>query len=165
MDRFDYERVIFVPAHLPPHKSEGPVVSPAARLEMLNLAIGDHSRFGLESLEIDRGGVSFTIDTIRYFVESGSLTGRPGLVVGADLIDGFETWREVDDIERLADIILVRRPGFSGGRFHRRHRTIDNLELGVSSRELRARIRAGRPYQFLLPQKVVEYIELNGLYR
>ncbi len=165
LDRFDYERVVFVPAHIAPHKGEVPEASPKARLEMLALAIEGSAQFGLESFEMDRGGVSFSIDTIRYLIESGSVAGRPGLIVGADLVDGFEDWREVDEIERLADIILVRRPGFSGADFRRRHRTITNLELGISSHELRDRIRAGRPFRFLLPQSVVEYIELNGLYR
>ena len=165
LDRLDYERVIFVPAHIAPHKGEAPEVSPKARLEMLALAIEGKAQFGLESFEVDRGGVSFSIDTIRHLMKAGSVAGRPGLIVGADLIDGFEDWREVAEIERLTDIILVRRPGFSGADFRRRHRAVNNLELGISSRELRDRIRAGRPFRFLLPQSVVEYIELNGLYR
>ena len=165
LDQFDYERVVFVPAHLAPHKDEAPEVSPGARLKMLALAIEGKTQFGLESFELDRGGVSFSIDTIRYLIETGSVAGRPGLIVGADLVDGFDDWREVDEIERLTDIILVGRPGFSGADFRRRHRTVNNLELGISSRELRERIRAGRPFRFLLPQNVGEYIELNGLYR
>ena len=165
LDRFDYERVVFVPAHIPPHKSEVQGASPAARCEMLALAIEGHSRFRLEIFEMDRGGVSFTIDTIRYFIESGSVSDRPGLVIGSDLVDGFESWREVDEIERLTDIILVRRPGSSTTGFRRRHRIIDNLELGISSHEVRERIRASRPFRFLLPEKVAGYIELNGLYR
>ena len=165
LNRFDYERVIFVPAHIAPHKGVASATAPKLRLRMIELAIEGHDQLELETIELDRRGVSFTIDTIRYLIESGSVADRPGLIVGADLVDGFETWREVDEVERLADIILVRRPGFTGVEFVRRHRTMDNLELDISSREIRERIRAGRPYRFLLPQNVVECIELNGLYR
>jgi len=165
LNRFEYERVIFVPAHIAPHKGVASATASDVRLRMLALAIEGYGQLELETTELDRGGISFTIDTIRYLIESGSVAGRPGLIVGADLVDGFESWREVDEIERLADIILVRRPGFTGVEFARRHRTMDNLELDISSREIRQRIRAGRPYRFLLPHKVVECIELNGLYR
>jgi len=165
LNRFEYERVVFVPAHIAPHKGVASAAASDLRLRMLALAIEGPGQLELETFELDRGGISFTVDTIRYLIGSGSVTDRPGLIIGADLVDGFESWREVDEIERLADIILVRRPGFSGADFDRRHQTMDNLELDISSREIRERIRAGRPYRFLLPQKVVEYIELNGLYR
>jgi nicotinate-nucleotide adenylyltransferase len=165
VSQFNYQRVVFVPARISPHKSSGPVVAVSDRLQMIHLALGRNERFELDRCEIDREGPSYTIDTVRHFLESGSVAGRPGLIVGADLVDAFETWREVDELELLVDIILVRRPGFDGAGLHRRHRTMENRELDVSSSELRRRISEGLPYQSLLPERVSEYIELNGLYR
>ncbi len=174
LNQLDYDRVLFVPARVPPHKSEAPRASADQRLHMLSLAIRDNPSFTVDTFEIARDTVSFTIHTVRHLLEAGSVEGRPGLVIGADLIQGFEQWREADEIERLTDIILVRRPGEpdpSRSRleeppsFKRKHTSLDNLTLRISSSEVRERVRAGKPYRYLLPPSVYEYIETNGLYR
>jgi nicotinate-nucleotide adenylyltransferase len=172
LDQLEYERILFVPARVPPHKRAAPQASGEQRVQMLSIAIGDNQRFALDPFEVNREDVSFTINTLRHLIDSGTVEGRPGLIIGEDLVAGFDSWREADEIERLADIILVRRPPEKGmpatgheGSFARRHTSIDNLTLRVSSSEIRERVSSGRPYRYLVPSGVHEYIEANGLYR
>lgn len=160
---FDYDRIVFVPTHIPPHK-EAAAVSGGDRVEMLRRAVSGNPRFAVEEYEIARAGVSYTIDTVRHLLEQGDVQGKPGLILGSDLVSGFEQWREPDELERITDLIVVQRPGSDAAGFSRRHSSIRNMELDISSSAVRERIREGRPFRYLLPERVVEYIETNGLY-
>ena len=181
LHQLHYDRILFVPARLPPHKNRAPRVSAEQRLGMLSLAIEDNPTFAVDAYEMERDAVSFTIHTVRHLLESGEVKGRPGLIIGEDLIAGFEHWREADEIERLTDIILMRRPGYGAGAagavedaavrgrpadgFARRHFAVENLGLEVSSSGIRERIRQGKAFRYLVPESVYRYIESNRLYR
>ena len=89
-----YDQVLFVPAHLPSHKPGAKLATAAHRLRMLQLAIAGQPRFAISDVEVRRGGVSYTVDTVRELQASGTLGARPGLVVGDDLGDELFTWRE-----------------------------------------------------------------------
>lgn len=163
--RLSYEQIRFIPAHTPPHKRGAPAASAEQRLEMLRLATADRAEFVVDSFELDQQGVSYTVNTLRYLTRSSEVTERPGLVIGEDLVAGFSRWRAAEEIEALADVILVRRPGGNPARFDRRHTLIDNLPLDVSSTEIRSRVGEGLPFRYLVPPGVYEYIRDHGLYR
>jgi nicotinate-nucleotide adenylyltransferase len=163
--RCDYERVLFVPNRVPPHKADAPRASAEQRLEMLGLAIRDRPEFGLDTYEIDRNEVSYTIKTLEHLMESGMVSGRPGLVIGEDLVDGFSSWYEADRVEEISDLILVRRHGHGSPPFAREHTVLDNLLLAVSSTDIRERVAQGLPCRYLLHPAVHGYIEEHGLYR
>ena len=107
-----YDRLLFVPAFRPPHKEMADSVSAEDRLEMVRLACGDDPRFVAESCEIDRGGVSYTYDTICSLEEkyAGQLEGKIGLVMGDDLIPGFHLWHRAEKLSKKCDLILALRP-------------------------------------------------------
>lgn len=159
-----YERVVFVPAGQPPHKSGAPRAAREHRLAMLHIAIGDRQQMSIEEYEINRSEVSFTIDTVHHLQDAGVIQGRPGLIIGEDLVSGFHKWRSADELEELTDIILVRRPGHSDNDFTRAHTSIENLLLPISSSDIRRRIVAGEACRYLLPAGVFDYIQANGLY-
>ncbi len=163
--RLGYERVLFIPARVPPHKRDAPVADASSRVEMLRRAVADRDAFEVDTFEIDQEGVSYTVRTLRHLAESPEVTGKPGLIMGEDLVAGFDSWREVDEVEALADLILVRRPVDGPVRFDRPHTLVENVLLEVSSTEIRERIRGGLPYRYLVTPPVFEYIETNGLYR
>ncbi|MFW6288560.1 MAG: nicotinate-nucleotide adenylyltransferase [Spirochaetota bacterium] len=163
--RLGYERVLFIPARVPPHKRDSPVASASSRVEMLRRAVADRDVFGVDTFEIDQAGVSYTVRTLRHLVASPEVTGKPGLIMGEDLVSGFDSWREADEVEALADLILVRRPVDDGVRFDRPHTLVENVLLEVSSTEIRERISGGLPYRYLVTPPVFEYIETKGLYR
>lgn len=163
--RLGYERVRFIPTRVPPHKREAPVADATRRLEMLQLAVADRAEFSIDTFEIDQEGVSYTVRTLRHLVASDEVTGKPGLIMGEDLVAGFDSWREADEIEGLADLILVRRPVDRAPAFDRNHTCVENVMLDISSTEIRERVRSGLPYRYLVPRPVFDYIESNGLYR
>lgn len=165
LHRLSYERIRFVPARIAPHKADEPGAGPQDRLAMLRIASADREEFVVDPYEIERGEVSFTIRTLRYLIGGGEITGRPGLIIGQDLVHGFDRWREADEIERLADLILVRRPGTEYLRFDRRHDLVENAMIPISATDIRKRVQSGLPYRYLVTEGVYGYIRRKGLYQ
>lgn len=162
--RLDYEQIRFVPARVPPHKPERPAADAEDRLAMLRIAVEGRPEFVVDPFELEQEGVSYTVRTLRHLISDPGVTGRPGLIIGEDLVAGFDEWREADEIEELADLILVRRPGPDPPPFTRHHTLIENLTLEVSSTEIRDRVRAGLPFRYLVVPAVYSYIQEHGLY-
>ena len=104
------ERVIFIPANIPPHKGALKIVSGEFRLRMLELATQDNPLFEVSTVELERNGPSYTIDTINELREKFGID--PTLMVGSDSLKELSTWRSMDDILRLADLAVVERVGF-----------------------------------------------------
>ncbi|HRZ89180.1 MAG TPA: nicotinate-nicotinamide nucleotide adenylyltransferase, partial [Spirochaetia bacterium] len=128
-------------------------------------AAADDDRLVVWDGEIRRGGLSYTIDTIRELARSFELEGKPGLLVGDDLLPGFSEWRQADALAREARIVCARRERADRVAFPYDHVYLDNLLIPVSSRMIRERIAAGQPYRRLVPDPVWRIIEENGYYR
>ncbi|MFO0897688.1 MAG: nicotinate-nucleotide adenylyltransferase [Pirellulales bacterium] len=170
------DRVLFVPAGTPPHK-QGQAQTPAAqRLEMLALAIGGHPAFEVSSLEIDRGGVTYTVDTLE-----GLRAERPEdelfLLLGADMFADLPNWREPRRVVELALPVVVRRPGAPAADDDvlrlltspercaaARAAQVQMPLVGFSSSEIRLRVSEGRSIRYWTPRAVEKYIEVYGLY-
>ena len=131
---------------------------------MLKLATDARDDLAVDDFELRSAGISYTIRTLRYVIDMGAAEGRPGLIIGQDLADRFDQWREADAIEELADIILVSRSGTSRVPFPRRHILLDNVRLEVSSTEVRERASAGESIEELLDEQVYAYIQERNLY-
>ncbi len=163
-----YDRIIFVPAYQPPHKDNRPEANDEARLAMLRLAVNGREDFEIDSYEIDRQGVSYTIDTVAYLEDRLSVAGKLGLIIGDDLVDTFDTWKNADELSSRVDIIVATRDMIDGRQARsgllNGFRRIDNSPLPVSSSEIRERIRAGRAFRYLVPERVHDYIDQNCLY-
>jgi nicotinate-nucleotide adenylyltransferase len=130
---------------------------------MLALAVEGHAGLYVDPFEIEAGGVSYTIETVRHFLAGAE--GRPGLVIGEDLVPKFDTWREADELARLADLIVAKRADTGIVMFERRHIALENALIDVSSSDVREMIASGREYRSLVPAPVADYIEANALYR
>jgi nicotinate-nucleotide adenylyltransferase len=163
--RLGYQQIRFIPTRVPPHKQAAPTANARQRVEMLRIATGDRNDFVVDTFEVDTEGVSYTVRTLRHLIEGGFITGRPGLIIGEDLVEGFDSWREADEIVELADIILVRRPIGATRAFSRPHRTVENLQVDISSTDVRERARSGLPFRYLVPPGVFEYLERHRPYR
>ena len=159
-----YDAVIFVPANQPVHKDSGPVIGPAHRVAMLRLAVEGYPPFIVDDGEITRGGPSYSIDTVTDLVPRHGITGKPGFVIGDDLVAGFPAWKNVDELVRVVDLIVARRTSAAPARLPYPHRTVMNAILPISSSEIRQRLSEGRSARFLLPDRVLAYIEDNNLY-
>ena len=163
--QLELDRVLIVPAAAPPHKREPPVTGAPIRIAMLNAALGDDARFEVSTLEVERQGASYTVDTLRQL-----RSGRPDvelyLAVGADQLDEFDSWREPEEIVSLARIVSFARAGERSKRADRWARErIEVPALDISSTEIRNRVHRGAPVQFLLPEGVEKIIRRERLYR
>ena len=157
------DRLLFIPAASHPFKGESVGARPKQRLDMLTLLIADDARFGIDAIEIERPGLSYTVDTL-------SDLGRryPGserfFLIGEDLVDQLPTWRSPERITQLAEIVVLSRgdePDTTTGSFRR----LGTRRIDVSSTEIRARARAGQSLHGFVPDAVAAYIRDAGLYR
>lgn len=160
-----YDAVIFVPSNIPVHKPGAGIVEPAHRVSMVRRAIDGNPAFIVDECEIERGGNSYMIDTIRLLAEKYPLSGKPGLVIGDDLVAGFPRWKEAALLASLTDLVVVRRTSERNFPLEFPHRYIRNILLPISSSEIRRRIRDGKAFRYLVPHGVFEYINAHGLYR
>lgn len=159
------DRVLMVVAHDPWQKSDRRVTPAEDRFAMVEAAVAGHDGLEASRLEIDRGGVSYTADTLEALA-----TARPGaelfLVVGSDVAADLGTWERPEDVRRLATLAVVDRPGAAiadlGPGWRTRRVAIPHLD--VSGSDLRRRAAAGLPLDWLVPAPVIAYISARGLY-
>ncbi len=163
---FGYDRVLLIPANIPPHKQLAGAVTAAARLEMLSLAVRDSDTLAVDSCEIERSGVSWTIDTLKdlQLRYAGTLEGKIGLIIGEDLVADFYSWKDPEGILEIADLITVRRPGSPPVSAPFPCRRLENPLLSISSSEIRSLIKTGGSWRYLVPESVYRYIVINKLY-
>ena len=159
---FRPEKILIVPSYISAHKRGEPVVSAEHRLEMLRIACRN-TEYKIETCELDRKGVSYTIDTIRYLKEKYSLKKRPGLLMGDDLVDGFEAWKDAEAVAEEAQLIVACRDE-KNINFKYQHIRIYNQLVNISSSDIRKRISDNMACRFLMPSGVYEYIIENSLY-
>ncbi len=159
-----YDEVILVPALVPVHKDPSPVIAADHRLAMLALATRGLPGLRVDDCEIRRGGPSYSIDTVRELAARGGIDGRPGFLLGDDLLAGFGSWKEPDALAHEARLIVVRRTPGEPPPFPWPHGTFENTLLPISSSEVRRRAAAGRTIRFLVPDAVARYIEARRLY-
>ena len=159
LDELGLDRVYFVPARRSPLKQDGPIASAEDRLAMLIAATLGEPRFRVSPVELERGGPSFTVDTLESLRGEGELF----LILGSDAYADFERWREPERIRELATIVLAARPGAPNAPAG--VRMLDSPLMDISARELRARAARGRSLRYLVPEAALRYIEEHRLYR
>jgi len=166
--RFNLEKVLFIPANIPPHKEEN-LISAYHRLKMVELAIESEKKFQVSDMEIRRGGISYTIDTLRDLKREYDEGWEIYFIAGSDSALDLPNWREPEAILKLCTFTVFERPNYPfikvKSDFRRKMLLVDSLLLDISSQEIRRRIREGRPVKYLLPLSVEKYISENSLYR
>lgn len=172
--RYGYNTVAFVPAFLSPFKDGHSGCTAQDRLAMVKRAIADNPAFYCEPCEIERQGVSYTIDTLQFLKEKyPQCEGKIGLIIGDDLLESFGNWREAARIPDYADIIVGNRildrysteqTGCVGNIPHLRVLMVDNALLPVSSSGIRAAIKEKKSWRYLVPSAVYSYIKEHKLY-
>lgn len=161
----DCTDVIFVPSNKPAHKEIKGSATPQDRLNMLEAAVWEAPRFRVNDCEIRRGGVSYTIDTVRYLVSMYNLTQPPILVIGDDLIDGFSEWKCVDRLVELTELVVAHRKTGDRRPCPYPHTYLHNEVEPISSRQIRAWCAEGRSISAFVPPAVEAYIRTHGLYQ
>ena len=169
LNSVENSRVLWTPAATPPHKQDDvDLASAEHRLAMVRLATAGNGRFEVSDLEIRRGDVSYTVDTLRALKEERS-EAELAVLIGGDSLADFPRWREPKAILEMARLLVYARPGAPRGSVPEwiGERTIflDAPPLDLSSTMLRERIRAGRSWRYLISDSVPAYIDRYMLYR
>ena len=165
--QLDLRRVLFLPAFRPAHKRRRSLAPVEHRLAMLRLAVRGNPRFEVSSLEASSGGVSYTVDTLSAL--AAKRNGPLYFIMGQDSLEEFDTWRSPGTILRLARLVVVPR----GDRdlpplrpaLRRRTIVLRSPRVGISSSEIRNRVRRSRSVRYWTPDSVRAYIARHGLYR
>jgi nicotinate-nucleotide adenylyltransferase len=164
-ERLALDRLLLVPAGVPPHK---PVEAAAAvRVRMLEAGLENDGRLQVSRMEVERGGVSYTVETLRALKERS-----PGdellLVIGADQLRDFSTWRSPEEVARLARLVVMNRGGLApehvGAGAQVPYQMVDVTRVDVSSTEVRRRRMEGRSIRYWVPEPVRRIIEEERLY-
>jgi nicotinate-nucleotide adenylyltransferase len=162
------DRVVFVPAGIPPHRERPPAAPAAQRTEMVRRAIAGHPAFDLDEREARAGRPVYTVETLEALRSDGGAARDLFFIVGADSLAEFQTWRDPDRILDLCTLVVVERPGteWSGidPALLRRVVRVPGARVGISAREIRERLASGLPVRYLVPDAVRAAIEEFGLY-
>jgi nicotinate-nucleotide adenylyltransferase len=157
------DRLLFIPAASHPFKGSRVGATAPQRLDMMALLIADDARFGVDATEIERPGLSYTVDTLADLARRYPGADRYFLI-GEDLVDQVPTWRSPERIAQLAEIVVLSRgtgPDAAAGPFRR----LATRRIDVSSTEVRARARDGLSLHGFVPDAIAAYIRDAGLYR
>ena len=161
----DLEKIIFIPAYISPHKTDAKPSSPEDRLNMIEFAVENIPFFDYSDIEIKKGGISYTVDTLR---ELKKKYDKLELIIGYDNIFTFHTWKEPDEILKLADLIVLKRksshpPQFEDKYYHQAM-FVQTRGIEISATDIRERVKNEMPINFLVPPAVMEYIYNHKLY-
>jgi nicotinate-nucleotide adenylyltransferase len=189
-EAFSLERVLFIPASIPPLKRKTPGASAADRLALVRLAIAGNKNFAVSRIELDRPGKSYSIDTLRSLRRQAPARAQLYFILGLDAFLQIHRWKDFSAIFPLSHLIVTSRPGdgssltlkrmpvevrklfcydpsrnayrHSSGKLLFFHRLTD---IAISASEIRERLRQGKSVRYLMPRDVEAYIERRHLYR
>ncbi|WP_240541757.1 nicotinate-nucleotide adenylyltransferase [Bifidobacterium simiarum] len=166
---YDLDEVIFVPTGRPVFKLDKSVTNAEDRYLMTVIATASNPKFTVSRVDIDRPGVTYTIDTLRD-IRAARPDAELFFITGADAVAEIMRWKDAEEMLRLAHFVAVSRPGYSSDlrKLDVPTRSVDMLEipaLAISSTDVRRRSEQGEPVWYLVPDGVVQYISKHGLYR
>ena len=174
-EQFGLDQVLFVPAADPPHKLHREITPAGHRLAMVRLAVETNPHFQVSTVEIDRGGTSYTIDTIRELRNHSEEPVHFYFITGADAIMEILSWKEVETLCSLCFFVAATRSGTDGAKLTAFLESLPTSvrecihltrmpSLEISSTDIRQKVSEGRSIRYLLPETVRLYIGNEGLY-
>lgn len=175
-DTMGLEQIVFVPAGSPPHKTDAEITPARHRIAMVQRAIRGNPHFVLSTMETERPGTSFTVDTLEQLRGAVPPGTEFYFITGSDALLGILSWKDAGRMADLCHFVAATRPGTSRGHLREFLDTLpDSLRdridvipvpaLEISSTEIRRKTREARTIRYLLPESVEDYIRKEGLYR
>lgn len=166
-EKFQLEKIIFIPSASPPHKTEEKPSPADARFEMTKLALEGNPFFSVSDIELKREGLSYTVDTLRKLKELYK-NSELYFLTGSDVLDEITMWRDPEEIYELAKIVIGVRPGFDKfdleNHFAKKSIIVNITGMDISSTQIREKVKSGETIKYLVPAKVEEYIKKKNLY-
>ena len=172
--QFNLDRVVFMPTGMPALKARADVTPAEDRYLMTVLATASNPDFDVSRLEVDRPGLTYTVDTLRSLRDMYGPATQLFFITGADAVWDIVSWHDAETVADLATFIGATRPGYDLDAARRAHEDaetrfrieyVDVPALAISSTDIRDRVRARRPIRYLTPEPVASYIEKSSLYR
>jgi len=185
-EKLRLDKIIFIPSYLPPHKNRKNVLSADYRYNMVALAIKRYSAFKVSSVEIQRKGKSYTIDTLRFLEKKYDCNTKFFFIIGEDSLETLHAWKRIDELLTIATFVAVNRHKLANKDvpFKKKMDLMDILEvslelkekiknvrmlkmpvLDISSNEIRRRIASNKEVQYLMPEEVFKFIKNKNLYK
>jgi nicotinate-nucleotide adenylyltransferase len=179
--KFSLDKIIFIPTFLPPHKSTDNLVNPSYRFVMAHLATVSNPCFEVSSFEIDRGGKSYSIDTVNHFHRLYGEKIKLYFIVGADMLLEIASWKNVEELVKKCQFIAVPRPGYDLTKILNYHflgsetfslasELLENVLVGetamldISATDIRKRVNEWKSIKYLVPEPVEQFIHHQQLY-
>ncbi len=164
-EEFGLDRLCFIPAAQSPFKPGSEPASAKVRLQMLRLALAGQPRYEVDAQELTRGGVSYTVDTVRDY-RRRLPDAQLFWLIGADHVTKLPLWRDAEELAASMEFLVIPRPGEPSVPFPAPFRgaMLKGFPLGVSSSQIRARVKAGLPVDLLTGPAVAEALRANSLY-
>ncbi|HEY2494830.1 MAG TPA: nicotinate-nucleotide adenylyltransferase [Paenibacillus sp.] len=167
-DSFQLDGIWFMPSHIPPHKEIAGATG-EQRLTMVAAAIADHPSFRMIDLEVRRGGVSYTMDTVRELQQTYTEVNFH-FIIGADMVNYLPKWDRIEELSQMITFIGVGRPGSPleidalPSYLQGKVLLADMPLVDISSTEIRERAMSGHSIRYMVPEPVHEYIVRSGIY-
>lgn len=163
-EKLKLDKIIFVPANLPPHKNNSDIAPALHRFKMLKLAIKNNKYFSVSDAEIKRKGRSYTIDTIREFKQLYPYD-ELYFITGSDLLNYLDAWKDLGEIIKMVNFVVATRPGYPLEEIPSYIKTVAIRAVDVSAFEIRQAIKENKSFRYLVLEPVYDYINKNKLYR
>ena len=165
-----FDQIVFVPAHTSPHKDKTVVSSVSLRKEMVKIAIQENPNFIMSDIEIKRGGISYSFDTIIEYKEKTGIDSKNLFyLIGSDSLQNFHNWKDADQILDNCKVIVALRPGFKpsdiSNSILRKVLFASIPRFEISSSTIRKRWRRDKTIRYMVTQPVWEYINDHGMYQ
>jgi nicotinate-nucleotide adenylyltransferase len=174
LQKVNLAKIIFIPAGKPWLKEGSKITSAEHRLKMVELAISGIPHFEISSIEIERPGSTYTVDTLTELLLKNKIITELYVIMGQDSLEDFPRWKDPARLLQLCYLVVVPRPGYSLPNIqvmekelpdlNRRLIMLSSPEIEISSSNIRQRIERGLPFEHLVPKSVGEYIKQNRLY-
>ncbi len=179
--KFNLDRVVFVPTFLPPHKDPVDLAEPKQRMIMAYLATVSNPCFEVSTFEVDKGGKSFSFDTVKHFHQYYGENVQLYFIVGADMLMEISSWKNIAELLKMCKFIAVPRPGYdiqkifnqfflSSSNFSFASDLIERIlieemaMLEISATNIRRRVKEWKSIKYLVPEMVEQFIHNQHLY-
>jgi len=162
-EKLGLDKIIFIPANLPPHKDNVDIANPKARLKMLKLAIKGNKHFAVSDIEMKRPGRSYTIDTIRVLKQQYT-QDELYFIIGSDLLKYLDEWRDLGTIMSIVKFIAATRPGYPLENIPAYIKTLSIRAVDISGFSVRQCVKKNKSFRYLVPEAVFKYIKKNKIY-
>jgi len=180
LSQFKLDKVMFMPAGVPPHKSDREILLPEERYLLTVIATASNPDFVVSRLEIERKGPSYTIDTLAQLQQIFGPDTTVFFITGADAVWEILTWKNAEELVELTEFIAATRPGYSLEKFKKLHvlpegegrepgrprvSIMEIPALAISSTDIRRRVREDQPIRYLVPEGVASYIKKSAFWK